>query len=115
MRSAWRESAREFQVRSQREAAMRRRSLLESYALLVCLEMLVCCFVALYYLGLGIIAREAPEYTINRWTYGTHQTNERYWAHANLVDRRPRPPEEALTAERERSWRAELQLERRDG
>jgi hypothetical protein len=74
---------------------MRRRSLLESYALLVCLLMLICFLVALYYLGLGIIAREAPEYTINLWTYGNHQTNERYWNYANLGKRRPRPPEDA--------------------
>jgi len=94
---------------------MRRWSLLESYALLVCLLMLVCFLVALYYLGLGVIAREAPEYTINSWSYRSHQTNERYWLYASLGDRRPRPPEEALTAERERSWRTELQLERRDG
>jgi hypothetical protein len=94
---------------------MRRRSLIESYALLVCLGMLVCFLVALYFLGYGTIAREAPEYTIYDYTYRSHQTNERYWDYASIGEQRPRPSEEALTAERERSWRAALQLEQRDG
>lgn len=94
---------------------MQRRSLLESYTLLVYFLLLVCFLVALYYLGYGIVAREAPEYTISNWTYGSHQTNDRYWKYVSFGDRRPRPPEEALTAERERSWRAEQQLERRNG
>jgi hypothetical protein len=92
-----------------------RRSQLESYALFVCVGMLIGSLVALYYLGLGVIACVKPEYTISRWTSGNHQTNERYWKHASFVDSRPRPSEEALTAERERSWQVELQLERREG
>ncbi len=94
---------------------MGRRSLLESYALVACFGMLVCFTAALYFLGHGIIAREAPEYTINRWVYNRHQTNERYWEDTWRWGQKPRPPEATLTAVRERSWRAELQLESRYG
>jgi hypothetical protein len=96
-------------------APMRRWSLLELYALLVCLGMLIWFIVALYFLGYGVVACEAPEYTVNRWDYHSHQTNERYWKYANLGDRRPRLSEDALTAERERSWQAVLLIERRYG
>jgi hypothetical protein len=94
---------------------MQRRTLLESYALLVCLLMLIGFLVSLYYLGRNFVAREAPEYTINSWTYYSHQTNERYLKYARLGDSRPKPSDEAaITAERERSWEAEQQLERRN-
>lgn len=94
---------------------MQRRSLLEMYALLACLLTLVCFLVTMYYLGRGIVARQAPESTIGHWAYETHQTNDRYWDRVNLGSRRARPPEEILTTERERSWQAELLFERRDG
>ncbi len=98
---------------------MRRWSLLEFYALVVCLGTLVWFVTALYFLINGVVACNHPELTMNYWTYANHQTNDRY---ANNVvrsggrsDSLIHRSEEAITADRERSWQVELQIERRDG
>jgi hypothetical protein len=96
---------------------MRRWSLLEVYALLVCLGMLVWFIIALYLLGLGLVSVEIPKFTVNGWTYAQHQTNDAFWDHYVRFRSSPpsRPSEEALTAEREQSWCAVLEAERRNG
>lgn len=99
---------------------MRRWSLLEGYALLVCFGSLIWFMIAVYLLGYGVVACQAPEFAVDDWTYGTHQTNDRYWhnrgwPYGSHTGREIRPPEDSLTAERERSWQVVLDRERRFG
>ena len=104
-------------VAPEKGATMRRWSLLEAYALSVCLGMLVWFIIASYLFGVGLVAGKIPEFTIDYWTYSEHQSNETFWERRvrfrSPAD--PRPSDDVLTAEREQSWRTALELERRNG
>jgi hypothetical protein len=106
-----------------------RRLIYEIYTLGICLASLIGGVVALFGLLHGVLTWSDPELMLSKWTYQTHQNNERYWQdrmdrsryrHSNDFrdegnDRPTRPPEEEITRARMTSLESELAGERRDG
>lgn len=97
-----------------------KKSLLELYALTVCLFTVICFTVAL---GVGlyaVVSIASPQLTLNAFTYTQHQTNDAFWDSCNErfcspEDRsKNRPAEAELTVKREQSLARALENERRE-
>ena len=93
-----------------------KKSLLELYALVVCLGTLTWFVVGL---GIGIydlIVIVNPEFTLNEYEFKRHQTNQRYYEASRIRgsrEERPRPHDDQLTAMRQDSYAVALRSEQR--
>ena len=107
-----------------------KKSILEIYALLVCLGSIAC---AAIWLGIGsysLIGIASPETTLDVWTYQRHQSNDRFIEApapfspnfnpsfdeppTGSVETEPRPSAEELSQKRLASYQQELDIERRN-
>ncbi len=92
-----------------------KKSLLEIYALAVCLATIVCFIISL---GIGIydiVEIVNPEFTMSSYVYERHQTNDDFWKNKCSGDKeKPRPPEDELTRQREESYQRAIKSEKRD-
>ena len=97
-----------------------KKSLLEIYALLICFAMIVCFVISLGAAIYSIVEIGKPEFTMNSYTYGSHQTNDAYWL-SRVEDYRDRgkeirrPSEDELTKRRLEAYRLATISEKRDG
>jgi len=101
-----------------------KKTLLEIYALLICLGTIVCFAVSLgigTYSTIGILD---PEITLSSWEYNQHQTNDDYWQDKQNSSYSPveekkenaivRPSEDKLTEQRLESYELALKTEKRE-
>ncbi len=91
-----------------------KKSIVVIYALAVCFATIVCFVVSL---GIGIydiVEVMNPEFTMKSYAYEKHQTNDAFWEWKYSCDKKkPRPPEEELTKQREESFQREIKSEQR--
>jgi hypothetical protein len=100
-----------------------KKTILEVYALLICLGTITCFAISLgigIYSSIGIID---PELTLDSWEYNNHQTNENYWEDKESSNYSPldekkraiiRPSEDDLTNQRLASYELALKTEERE-
>jgi len=103
-----------------------KKTLLEIYALLICLVSVICFSI---WLGVGtysLVGIFAPDITMDAYSYQKHQTNDRYWeSNAPYLGELPfqemeeaskqaRPDENELTKKRLASYTEELNIETRN-
>lgn len=96
-----------------------KRTALEVYALAVCF-VTVGCFVIAFGIALyGMVGVVQPSFTLSGHIYEMHRTNDAYFNRPAFMpvdgkQPRPRPPEAELTRERQDSFAAAIDAERRD-
>ncbi len=102
-----------------------KKTLLEIYALLICLGAVVCFAISLgigVYSAIGIID---PEITLDSWQYSKYQNNDAYWEdkkgslYAPVVESKEveppvRPSEDELTRQRLERFALALKIEKRE-
>lgn len=98
-----------------------KKSILEIYALAVCFVTVVCFVIAFGIATYAAIGIANPEFTLDSWTYGQHQTNDAFWngcAGARYCGpddkKRARPSEAELSTQREDSYVRAIANERRN-
>jgi hypothetical protein len=90
-----------------------KKSLLEIYALAVCFLAMNCFAVALGIGAYDLLEMSNPNLTLNSHSYQQHQTNEAFKRRGWSNDKE-KLPEEEITEMREKSYKVELEAERRD-
>ena len=92
-----------------------KKSIVEIYGLAVCFATIVCFVISL---GIGIydiVEIMNPEFTMKYYAYDKHQTNDAFWKGKYSRDKKkPRPSEEELTKQREKSFQHEIKKEQRN-
>jgi hypothetical protein len=101
-----------------------KKTLLEMYALLICLGTIACFAISF---GIGVYSTIGildPEITLSSWEYNPHQTNDDYWEDKQNSNYSPleekkenaivRPSEDELTEQRLESYALALKTETRE-
>jgi hypothetical protein len=102
-----------------------KKTLLEIYALLICLGAVICFAISLgigVYSMIGIID---PEITLDSWEYSKHQSNDAYWedkrgslyvpvVEPKEVEPPVRPNKNELTKQRLESFASAIKIEKRE-
>ena len=100
-----------------------KKTVLEIYALAVCLVAIVCLVIAVGIALYGAVQVAAPQFTMSGYAYNQYQNNDAFWAScgpgirscATGEKNRERPAETELTRQRETAFLSALASERRDG
>lgn len=94
---------------------------LETYGLSVCFVAAIALAIALCMLLYTLVQLFSPLFTMDKWDYQKHLSNDAYWEHKvgtrpePETDEKPvRPAEEVLTQQRESAFQALLQTNRHE-
>ena len=92
-----------------------KKTILEIYALAVCFVTLVCFVITLGIAGYDLLEMTVPEFTLESSKYQKHQTNEAFTKSCGDDTKYELLSEDEITEKREKSYKAILKSEKRDG